>query len=107
MRRTHESPRTTRISGSPFVLMAAIVATELAILNAIFLAGAQDTYPGLVLAVLWPWIATFLLPVLWSHRTRWMTAAPQWQIARRPRVAAEVGVVLAVVLLLERLVSIA
>ncbi len=51
----HEPPLTRVLLVIGFVTIA-----ELAMLAAIFLSHAQTTVPGLVLAVIWPWIAAFI-----------------------------------------------
>jgi hypothetical protein len=93
--------------GGPIVLMAAITATELAMLNVIFWVRAQGTYAGLVLAVTWPWVAAFLLPFLWAQRGRRLIPKGDSRVGRHPRLAAGIGLALAVAILLERLMAVA
>ncbi|MEQ1843003.1 MAG: hypothetical protein ABL994_21585 [Verrucomicrobiales bacterium] len=57
--------RSNPYSGT-LLLMATILASELAMLNIIFWARAQGTIAGLAIATIWPWVVAFSAPLLWS-----------------------------------------
>jgi hypothetical protein len=89
------------------VLLATVTATELVFLNVIFWVQAQGSIPGLVLAVVWPWVAAFAAPLVWANRTRWLPSRPRLQWTLHPRLSLGIGLALAAAMLVARLVAVA
>ena len=96
-----------RTNANPFsgvlLLMATILAAELAMLNIIFWARAQGTIIGLAVATIWPWVVAFSAPMLWSASRRWFAGRPVASPVHRPGVAAGVGLALVAAVLAGRL----
>jgi len=86
----------------PLLLMATILAAELAMLNIIFWAIAQGMIPGLAIATIWPWVVAFSAPLLWSASQRRVTAPSVLSPVHRPGLAAGVGLALIAVVLAGR-----
>ena len=99
-------------SASPWrgvvLLMATVSATELMMLNIIFLAGAQASLAGLALAVIWPWAAALAGVTLWSTKERWMPALAQRDLPVhlpvQPKASLGIAAALAAIVLIGRLV---
>ena len=89
------------------LLLATVTATELMMLNVIFWARAQASLQGLVLAVAWPWIAAAASLALWETKSRW---APTNRFGHRiadTRLSVGLGLALAALVLIGRLVVMA
>ena len=90
-----------------WLLLATISATELAMLNIIFLARAQASLAGLVAAVVWPWVAALSGIAVWSTKDRWVPAISQRAWPLQPKVSLAIAAALAAIVLISRLVVVA
>jgi hypothetical protein len=86
------------------LLLVTVFATELAMLNIIFLARAQASLAGLVAAVVWPWIAALGGIAVWSTKDRWAPALAQRAWPLQPKVSLGFAAGLAAIVLISRLV---
>jgi hypothetical protein len=88
-------------------LLAAVTATELAMLNVIFWARAQGSLTGLVVAVAWPWIAVTAGLALWESRGRWAPARVLRPVTAHSKLSLGIWIALAMLVLFGRLVAVA
>ncbi len=103
MKSTTPQPTNANPFSGVFLLMATILAAELAMLNIIFWARAQGTITGLAVATIWPWVVAFSAPVLWSASRHWFAARSVSSPVVRPGLAAGAGLALMAVVLAGRL----
>ena len=90
-----------------WLLLATISATELVMLNIIFLAREQASLAGLVAAVVWPWVSALGGIAVWSTKDRWVPVLTQRAWPLQPRVLLGFAAALAAIVLISRLVVVA